>query len=62
MKDIKKITILPNQQIFATYFDNINKEIDAKELSNILEEKENHIKKWSLVGNIEIVQFHPINN
>ena len=60
-KDIKKIAVLPNEQIFASYYDNTSKEINAKELSEILEEKNNHIKKWSLVGNIEIVQFYPIN-
>jgi hypothetical protein len=60
-KDIKKIAVLPNEQIFASYYDNTSKEINAKELSEILEEKENYIKRWSLVGNIEIVQFYSIN-
>lgn len=56
--EIKKIAVCPNEQIFATYFDNTSKEINAKELSQILEEKENQIKKWSLVGNIQIIQFN----
>jgi hypothetical protein len=61
MKNINKIAVMPNEQIFVTYFDNTSKEINAKELSEILEEKQNHIKKWSLVGNIQIVQFNQIN-
>jgi hypothetical protein len=63
MQQIKKIAVLPNDQIFVTYSDEnkyfgyICKEINAKELSQILEENENQIKKWSLIGNIQIINF-----
>lgn len=63
MQEIKKIAVLPNDQIFVTYSDEskyfgyICKEINAKELSQILEKNENQIKRWSLVGNIQIINF-----
>jgi succinate dehydrogenase flavin-adding protein (antitoxin of CptAB toxin-antitoxin module) len=57
MKNVVKIAALPNNQNFATYSDNTSKEITAEELSQILDENDNNIKKWSMVGNIQIIQF-----
>ena len=61
MEKIKKLTICPNQQFFVTYSNNTSAEINAAEVRRILDERQNHLKKWSLVGNIEIVQFFPVN-
>jgi len=58
MKKVVKIAALPNNQQFVTYSDNTNKEITAEELNQILEENDNNIKRWSMVGNIQIIQFN----
>jgi succinate dehydrogenase flavin-adding protein (antitoxin of CptAB toxin-antitoxin module) len=58
MQKVIKIAALPNNQQFATYSDNTSKEITAEELSQILEENDNNIKRWSMVGNIQIIQFN----
>ena len=58
MKKVIKIAALPNNQQFATYSDNTSKEITAEELNQILEENDNNIKRWSMVGNIQIIQFN----
>ena len=57
MKNVVKIAALPNNQNFVTYSDNTSKEITAEELIQILDENDNNIKKWSMVGNIQIIQF-----
>lgn len=57
MKQVIKIAALPNNQNFVTYSDNTSKEITAEELSQILEQNNDNIKRWSLVGNIQIIQF-----
>jgi len=59
MLDIKKIQVFPTQEIFATYFDDTTKQINAEKLTQILDAKQNHVKKWSFVAGIEIVQFYP---
>jgi hypothetical protein len=58
MKKVIKIAALPNNQKFVTYSDNTSKEITAEELNQILEENDNNIKRWSMVGNIQIIQFN----
>jgi succinate dehydrogenase flavin-adding protein (antitoxin of CptAB toxin-antitoxin module) len=58
MQKVIKIAALPNNQQFVTYSDNTSKEITAEELSQILEENDNNIKRWSMVGNIQIIQFN----
>lgn len=57
MQQVIKIAALPNNQQFATYSDNTSKEITAEELSQILEQNNDNIKRWSMVGNIQIIQF-----
>lgn len=57
MQQVIKIAALPNNQIFATYSDNTSKEITSEELIQILDKNDNNIKRWSMVGNIQIIQF-----
>jgi hypothetical protein len=59
MLDIKKIQIFNDQKILVTYMNNAKKTIDAQKLTQILDEKQNHVKKWSFVAGIEIVKFYP---